>query len=260
MIRPFAGNNTVIGGAGNDTVLWQSGFGSSWDSKYRTSQILSTQTVGNSYVIQGSFDGGTGSDTLQFTLNSDLYHAGLVGKDWTSNSPNLSYTLDLTQATITSFETIKLVTASFTSGGATYSYGPSAIYLTASQLAQMSSLSGASFVVKGGGAVNLGAVTLTDGATLALSGDSAYTVTGTANGDLITTFGGADQITAGDGKDTISGGAGVDNIDAGAGDDLIIISGKSALLDVIAGGDGVDTLRITGGDVDLSGATLTGNE
>ena len=261
VIRPFAGNNTVIGGAGNDTVLWQSGeFGSSWDLQYRTSQMLSSQTVGNSYVIQGNFDGGAGSDTLQFTFNTDLYHYGLAGISGNTTQPSSPYTLDLTQATITSFETIKLVTASFTSGGATYSYGPSAIYLTASQLAQMTSLSGASFVVKGGGAVNLGAVTLTDGATLALSGDNAYTVTGTANGDLITTFGGADQITAGDGKDTISGGAGVDNIDAGAGDDLIIISGKSALLDVIAGGDGVDTLRITGGDVDLSGATLAGIE
>ena len=257
VIRPFAGNNTVIGGAGNDTVLWQSngGYGNSRD-------LLSSVTNGNAYVIQGSFDGGAGSDTLQFTLTDNANHQTLDGQYWgyTYEQPSRTYTLDLTQATITSFETIKLVTANFTNGGATYSYGPSSIYLTASQLSNLTSLSGASFVVKGGGAVNLGAVTLTDGATLALSGDSAYTVTGTANGDLITTFGGADQITAGDGKDTISGGAGVDRIDAGAGDDLIIISGKSALLDMIAGGDGVDTLRITGGDVDLSGATLTGIE
>lgn len=257
-IRPLAGTNIVLGGAGNDTVLWQSGYGANWDLQYRTNQMLSAQTVGNAYIIQGSFDGGAGNDTLQFTLNTDLYHGGLAGNpNYTTSNPSLKYTLDLTQASITAFESIKLVTASFSSSGATYSYGPSAISLTASQLAQMGSLSGGSYIVKGGGVVNLGAVALNDGATLALEGDNAFTVTGTAAGETLTTFGGADTINAGDGKDTISGGAGADSIDAGEGDDLIIISGKTALTDVIAGGVGLDTLRITGSDVDLSGATLS---
>jgi Ca2+-binding RTX toxin-like protein len=261
VIRPLAGNNTVAGGDGNDTVVWQPGWGTHWDMQYRGNWVLSQVTEGSAYLIQGSLDGGAGSDSLEFRITENIHHQGVAGIwDWTSNYPTQRYQLDLTQASITGFESIELVTGTFNSGGVNYSYGPSAIYLAATQVAAIPTLSGANFVVKGGGSVNLGATTLTDGATLTVTGDAAWSITGTDGANRIVTYGGNDTIAAGGGKDTIESGAGVDQIDAGAGDDLIIVAGKTEVQDVIDGGDGTDTLRITGGDVDLSGITLTNVE
>jgi Ca2+-binding RTX toxin-like protein/subtilisin-like proprotein convertase family protein len=261
VIRPMAGNNTVSGGDGNDTVVWERGWGSHWDMQYRGNWVLSQQIDGSSYVIQGAFDGGAGNDALEFRIKDYLYHEGINGQwYYTHDYPTLKYQLDLTQASITGFESVKLVTGTFERGGVNYSYGPSAIYLTAAQAAALPTLTGANFVIKGGGSVNLGASTLTDGATLTVTGDQAWNITGTDGANRIVTYGGNDTIAAGAGKDTIESGSGVDQIDAGAGDDLIIVSGKTEVLDVIDGGEGTDTLRITGGDVDLSGVTLSNVE
>lgn len=262
VIRPLAGNNTVSGGDGNDTVLWERGWGWQWDMAYSGSWVLSQVVEGSAYVIQGTFDGGNGADSLEFRIADYLYHQGIngLGPYYTHEYPGRSYQLDLTRASITGFESLRLVTGTFDSGGTIYSYGPSAIYLTPYQAASIPTLSGGNFVVKGGGSVNLGNTTLTDGATLTVTGDVAWTITGTDAANRIVTYGGNDTIAAGAGKDTIESGAGVDQIDAGTGDDLIIISGKTEVQDVIDGGEGTDTLRVTGGDVDLSGITLTNVE
>ena len=63
-------------------------------------------------------------------------------------------------------------------------------------------------------------------------------------------------INAGDGADVITAGAGQDTVDAGAGNDVVVISGESIVLDNLDGGDGSDTLRVLGGAVDLSNATI----
>ena len=256
-IRAYAGNNTVVAGAGNDTVLWQAQY--QWGDGY---SILSNVTNGNSYIIRGGFDGGAGADTLEFRLDNNIYHQTLNGVWWgsTTEQPGRTYAIDLTEASITGFETLKLTTGTFNSSGVNYSYGPESIFITAAQYAVLSTLSGGNFVIKGGGTVDLGAATLLNGATVSFAGDVAYKITGTAVGETITTFGGNDSISAGGGNDTISAGGGADSIDAGIGNDVIIISGKSSIADILIGGDGTDTLRITGADVDLSGATLDGIE
>ena len=261
VIRPFVGNNTVVGGGGNDTVIWERGQGTNWDMQYRAEQVISSAINGSNYIIQGSYAGGDGADTLKFVFNNQLINI-LNRWQWESERPGteLPYGIDLSQATIQGFESINVTRGSYTYSGVTYNYGPSSFYLTASQYAGFTNLSGGNFVVKGGGTVNLNAVSLTNGATVSVSGDDAYTLTGTASADVLSTFGGNDTIVAGDGKDTISGGAGQDSINAGSGDDVIIISGKSSVIDVIDGGAGTDTLRITGSDVDLSNATLNGIE
>ena len=114
--------------------------------------------------------------------------------------------------------------------------------------------------VVGGGSVNLGSLNLVNGATVTVAGNQSYNLTGTSAGETLTTFGGNDTIAAGEGGDIISSGAGVDSVSAGGGDDVIIVSGKSTITDTLDGGSGTDTLRITGGDVDLSAATLGGIE
>ena len=67
----------------------------------------------------------------------------------------------------------------------------------------------------------------------------------TEGDDLISTGAGGDFINSLGGNDTIDGGVAQDIIDAGAGDDLINYTmGQGA--DVVDGGDGVDTLAISG--------------
>lgn len=69
--------------------------------------------------------------------------------------------------------------------------------------------------------------------------------------------GGDDTIATLDGDDKISGGAGVDTIDAGAGNDTIVVgSGDDDVGESYNGGEGDDTLRVTG-NADLSNDTLT---
>ncbi|WP_233249691.1 S8 family serine peptidase [Limnohabitans sp. Bal53] len=257
IIRPFAGNNTVVGGAGNDTVVWERGWGSNWDLQHRAEQVISSTTNGSNYLIQGSYAGGTGNDTLKFAFNESLYNV-LGSWRWEYERPatELPFGIDLSQAKVEGFEHIELSRGNYTYAGVSYAYGPSAIYLNASQLAGLTTLSGGNFVVKGGGTVDLSAKVLTNGATISVSGDQNYTLTGTAASETLTTYGGNDSITAGDGNDTISSGSGTDNIDAGAGNDLVIIDGKGDISGNIDGGAGFDTLVLRSGDVDLSGADI----
>ena len=253
VFRPLAGSNVIVGGGGNDTVLWDR------DQDYNANNLFGSTRVGNTYLITGNYDGGAGQDTLEFRLNGNLYNVMNVWNYWSSD-PNLKYGLDMTQATLTSFEGLKLAATNFTSNGVTNTWGPSWINFTANQYASLNAISGANLVITGGGAVDLNAVTLSNGATISVSGDQSYSLTGTSAGEILTTFGGNDTVLGGDGKDIISTGAGTDSVDAGPGDDVIILSGKSSVLDVLDGGAGTDTLRITGTDVDLSNAVLSNIE
>ncbi|NDD11129.1 MAG: hypothetical protein EB072_00440 [Betaproteobacteria bacterium] len=266
VIRPFAGANTVDGGAGSDTVRWGINEGNiasiNWDLANRVSSMLSSGIRGNAVVMQGVYtdSGSSGTDTLEFKLDRDLYfNQNLDGTywDWRSGQSSMSYTLDLTQATISGFEVIKLSTANFTSNGVTASYGPSAIYVTAKQLAGFNAVVGAPLVVQGGGTVNLAALSLTNGASVQFSGGQSWSISGTPRSDAITSFAGNDTIIGGSGNDTISAGQGIDRVDAGDGDDLILIIDKDKPADTVLGGSGTDVVRVIGGDVDLSGVTLS---
>jgi Ca2+-binding RTX toxin-like protein len=75
----------------------------------------------------------------------------------------------------------------------------------------------------------------------------SQTIDGGAGNDNITAGAGNDTILGGAGDDTINGGAGNDNINGGAGNDRVVISADANLnsADVIAGGDGTDTLAFT---------------
>ena len=260
-IRAMAGKNIVDASAGNDVVEWTGRLITPQYDYHWARDIFSSKIVGNTYFIQGNYAGGEGSDTLEFNLG-DIYHENLDGYwyGWTSNNPSRSYAIDLTESTLSSFETINVVNNIYNSGGSNYSFAPQVVYLTANQLAGFRALSGGNFVIKGGGSIDLGSVNLSNGATLTFRGDGNLSLTGTASADAITTGSGDDVIAAGAGKDTIASGGGLDAIDAGSGDDLVVIANKGVVNDTLIGGEGTDTLRITGGDVDLSAATLSGFE
>ncbi|MBT4178406.1 MAG: hypothetical protein HOE02_09005, partial [Candidatus Marinimicrobia bacterium] len=268
-IRPLAGTDAIDAGGGDDTVLWATGLTNNWDTQYRPYYLLSSNVDSstNTYNIQGSYEGGDGSDTLHFRLNQQLYidsyydaNGDYHSNFWNYEDPSYQYHLNFSDAVISNFEVLKLTTASFTTNGVTGSYGPASITITAQQLAGLSELSGAKVVVKGGGSIDLSSVNLTNGATLTLSGNENFNITGTDADDIVTTYAGNDTIVTGAGDDTVSPGAGVDTISTGAGDDTIIISNTSTVLDSIDAGAGTDTLRVTGNDIDLSSADLSGIE
>jgi len=74
------------------------------------------------------------------------------------------------------------------------------------------------------------------------------TVTGGAGNDSITGGSSNDTINAGAGNDSITGGAGGnDSVDAGTGNDTVSVDGANIdENDVLVGGDGTDTLKLTG--------------
>lgn len=70
--------------------------------------------------------------------------------------------------------------------------------------------------------------------------------------DIINGLAGDDTIFALGGNDTVNGGAGNDIIDTGDGDDTIVIAGTQAQFDIMFGGAGIDTLKISGSKVTLA--------
>ena len=67
-------------------------------------------------------------------------------------------------------------------------------------------------------------------------------------------------VHTGPGNDVIYLGAGKATVQGGDGDDMIVVTDRSEVQDVIDGGAGIDILRITDGDVDISAATLSNLE
>jgi len=97
----------------------------------------------------------------------------------------------------------------------------------------------------GGNLKTINASTATGNVTL--TAPIAGTVTGGAGNDAITGSSGNDVITTGAGADTVVGTGGDDNIDLGAGNDRYTVTASDITKDdTIVGGDGTDTLSLTG--------------
>jgi Ca2+-binding RTX toxin-like protein len=221
IIRPFGGNNTVNAGDGDDAVQWARVQSSPPDWHWARDILSASIDGGTHFFIQGQYDGGLGHDRIEFRFDHTLGDPNMHFADfgWLSNNPTRKYAIDFSSATLNGFEHIASIAAIGDNGGVKFSYGPSEIYLTATQLSQVTSLAGTSFIVKGGGVLDLTKVQLLNGATLTVSGDQAYHVIGTALGESLATFGGNDTIYGGLGNDQISSGGGIDSIDAGDGND-----------------------------------------
>lgn len=74
------------------------------------------------------------------------------------------------------------------------------------------------------------------------------TITGGSGNDTLAGAAGNDTISSGAGDDQVTGAAGNDNITLGAGNDTVVLATASDVTkdDVIDGGDGTDTLTLTG--------------
>ncbi len=82
---------------------------------------------------------------------------------------------------------------------------------------------------------------------------------GTSGDDTLTGTSGDNTINGNGGNDTLDGAAGLDSLIGGAGDDILVWDAADTAID---GGTGTDTLRVNGGDADLTvfGGTIQGIE
>ena len=232
-----SGVDSVSAGAGNDTIVWRlvRGDNSGWnDMPY---SFNSADNASQTYFIEGAVDGGEGVDALTLDFSDNYFYHAWGTSTW-DQGDNPDWRVDLTKLNMSGVETL-----SATGFQAYRSWAfPVEFVLTAAQLSSLSSASGLKNVaIVGGGAVDLQQL-----ATLGLDswrfGDNLdYSVTGTDSGE---------SVTLGDGAYSVA---------AGGGDDNIIVTGKTGGLvaDTLGGGDGSDTLTIRGGDINLSGATIT---
>ncbi|MBP0616214.1 hypothetical protein [Jiella mangrovi] len=87
-----------------------------------------------------------------------------------------------------------------------------------------------------------------------VGGDGDDTLNGGKGNDTLTGGLGTDVLNGGEGDDRLEDETGVVAIDGSSGNDTVMINASSdALTGSIAGGTGTDTLRASGGNVDLSG-------
>ncbi|MDC1347429.1 S8 family serine peptidase, partial [Glaciecola sp.] len=170
-------------------------------------------------VLQVEIDGGVGQDTLM--LSSDI-----------------SRDIDISKATLSNIETVKV-------SGNAYDYDENSLVLSPAQLTALNNISGVDLVRL----VNGGTIELSHLATLGLTSgkwnvadDASYVINGTDTADTFI-------FTKGD----------VD-VSTGLGDDTFVVNENSTATGTLDAGDGNDVLSIVSGDVDLSKLTITGIE
>ena len=86
---------------------------------------------------------------------------------------------------------------------------------------------------------------------------NSVTQLGTPDADTLTGTAGIDKLVGGVGSDTLIGNGGADVLYGGQGDDVLAVSDKNFVR--IAGGNGMDTLRLDGSGISLDLTTLVDN-
>ena len=208
------GNDTLTGGAGVDTV--NGGLGN---------DLINVSAADDAGAGE-SLDGGDGNDTLRVTGNLVF-------------DPS---------AVVKSFETVALAEAAgVTLSLAQFGANPNLTQVTGTAGGVTETLTVSAAAT--GSTINLATITqVTDAQLVALGQAGNDMLTGSAFADMLIGGAGTDTLTGGAGDDTLTGGAGVDTVNGGLGNDLINVSaaddaGAGESLD---GGDGNDTLRVTG--------------
>jgi Ca2+-binding RTX toxin-like protein len=213
-ITGSAGVDTITGGSGNDTFIYNS------MAAFFTA-ALDTITGG---AVVDSITGGAGTDTIQ------VAGAFLINPDPANCIDSL--------ARVHSAE--KLVAAAYNGAGQAH-------WIVINGYANPGSL-GSITTVDLSGDISFGS-----SATVALWAGVSVNITGVLNGsNNLQGDVGNDTIIGGNGNDYIYAGTGADNVSGGAGDDTFyfaagqLSSGKVAVRDHVDGGTGYDTLAFTG--------------
>lgn len=153
-------------------------------------------------------------------------------------------------------ETLHAAVEHFTFANANY-----AVTLGAAQSIDAQALAaGKSLALAGGSTAS---VALADGNLSASSATGKLTVTGGAGANTITLGSGIDTVNAGGGADFITGGGGADTLNGDAGNDTFLYGSMAqflsanALLDLVDGGNDIDTAEIDGGITLTTASDLT---
>jgi trimeric autotransporter adhesin len=219
-----------------------------------------TDNVGILEMIGGAstdvFTGGTLADTV--TYNNAIYLTGtdtLAGGSGSDvliiSSANAAVVSASQLAGATSFENINL------DGGA--GAAATAMRLTLTEAVAAANAESSTNLLTVNRAQTGG--TIDDTGTTRVDA-SALTATNVA----LTGALGADTLTGGAGNDVLTGGTGIDSLTGGAGNDRFQYSAATDITvgEVISGGDGTDTIRVSGTTdnvaLDFSGATITSIE
>ncbi len=242
-LEGFTGNDTLVGGAGADVMLGISGNDLLEAGDGDTAQAGDDNDVihVNGAMTTGTLDGGNGTDTLDTAGTSSLGTAVVV-----TGIERIA--LDASAFTLFAAQLAGVTTLVASAGG---SQGALAL-ANATAVTQTVDASLTALSITGSGLSDVFALTAGAGTALTLlAGGGNDVLSGGAGLDLLSGEGGNDRITVGNG-DTALG---------GNDDDLFLVSGTYSQATTIAGGAGVDTIQLSSLDANLApGVTMTGVE
>lgn len=185
------------------------------------------------------------------TMTAAQYIVFTAGISATGNNDRIILTTALNGG-----ETLNAAVESFTLAA-----GNHAVALGAAQAIDAQALTAGQTLTLGGGfAAN---VTLADGNLSATGATVNTTVTGGTGANTIALGSGSDTVNAGGGADFITGGGGNDTLNGDAGNDTFLYGSMAqfisadALLDLVNGGNDIDTAEINGGIALTASSDLT---
>jgi len=282
--------DTVDGGAGTDTIVASATIASdtvfaglsnvetlslggaidvTLTSATQTFATISTANAGdNTVVLDSSYMGGTGAQTVVMTGDTDsgdtitnsagvtltviANTADLQGANTTTITTGV---VDLTDELIltmtgagdfgtqvTGFDKITISDAVTGNTASTLDIGAYATALTID--ASALDATDAALTITGTNATKSITYTGGAGADIVVGGTVGDNLSGGAGIDSLTGTAGDNTIDGGDGNDTIVIGSGIDNVDGGAGNDIITGGSTLNAVDTIDGGAGTDTLTV----------------
>lgn len=242
----------VTGSSGNATTINVGG-----------STVTGSYTLANGADVLKATDGaniaGATIGTVELlsltdavTMTAAQYNAfNTGGITATGNNDRIILTTALSGS-----ETLHAAVEHFTFANANY-----AVTLGAAQSIDAQALAaGKSLALAGGSTAS---VALADGNLLAGSATGNLTVTGGTGANTITLGSGIDTVNAGGGADFITGGGGADTLNGDAGNDTFLYGSMAqflsanALLDLVNGGNDIDTAEIDGGIALTTASDLT---
>ena len=264
VLKGNAGGNIMEGNAGNDTIYGYAGADSI------------TGSAGNDVLESGegadTVDGGAGNDTLTLTESTAAADVARLtngvaaittvgagagddaGADTITGYDTANDKLTITATGVTNF--VHGTDTGFGQAGAAANAAASTANVAVNELATTAfyfDFDTASNVYLSTATVDMVvnmASLKTSGVAYTLTSDTAmeatiaYSLTGTAAADTITTGGLADAITGGAGADIIDGGAGVDTFTFGATDSI-----ATTATGTTPTAAGIDTVTVTDGDL-----------
>ena len=180
-----------------------------------------------------------GQDSLTLDFHDSRFYHPWGGNTWSQSNNGEAWKLDLTQLQLSNIETLNIVGYD----SSRYWASPETVIFSLEQINDLSAASGLrEAIITGGGTVDLAHLSDLNITNWEIGDALAYSFEGT-------------QLA-----ETVEVGDGLSNVQMGEGNDFIRVNNGSNVANTYDGGDGQDTLIISGSDVDLSKASIANIE